>query len=435
MGARAWRVPLHVNFPFDEPLKPDFPGADALAADGLDDAASGDCFAAGRSAGELPALLGAGYAFDVRDVHAIEAACAGKRVLVMAGEGTCETLAQARRVVAWARAMGYPLLADPLSGLRAVDDPLVIDNYDNVFRNPSAPQPDVVIRFGRFPISKSATKAVEAARRAGAVQAIVVDCAQTRDFNFATDTFVAADPLSFATAAWSGAPDEAQLEFARAWIAENDAARERVLAVGAAPADEADCFEGAYVRKLLELAPADSCVFSANSMSIRAIDTFLVKGGKPLCVLCNRGQNGIDGTTSTALGAAQNFAQTTYLTGDFTMLHDLSALALQREMLVHHGGARASSMVIVLLNNNGGAIFDMLPQASGDDYFERLFLVPQDVRFEQAARAFSVPYRAVSTVEGFAAVYEELLGTPGVSLIEVTVPLRGVKERYGKFQK
>ncbi len=84
-------------------------------------------------------------------------------------------------------------------------------------------------------------------------------------------------------------------------------------------------------------------------------------------------------------------------------------------------------MVIVLLNNNGGAIFDMLPQASGDDYFERLFLVPQDVRFEQAARAFSVPYRAVSTVEEFAAVYEELLGTPGVSLIEVTVPLRGVK--------
>ena len=205
--------------------------------------------------------------------------------------------------------------------------------------------------------------------------------------------------------------------------------------MGAAPADEVDCFEGAYVRKLLELAPADSCVFSANSMSIRAIDTFLVKGGKPLCVLCNRGQNGIDGTTSTALGAAQNFAQTTYLTGDFTMLHDLSALALQREMLVHHGGAQASSMVIVLLNNNGGAIFDMLPQASGDDYFERLFLVPQDVRFEQAARAFSVPYRAVSTVEGFAAVYEELLGTPGVSLIEVTVPLRGVKERYGKFQK
>ncbi len=434
-GCARMAGPVHVNFPFDEPLKPDFPGADALAADGLDDAASGDCFAAGRSAGELPALLGAGYALDVRDVHAIEAACAGKHVLVMAGEGTCETLAQARRVVAWARAMGYPLLADPLSGLRAVDDPLVIDNYDNVFRNPSAPQPDVVIRFGRFPISKSATKAVEAARRAGAVQAIVVDCAQTRDFNFATDTFVAADPLSFATAAWSGAPDEAQLEFARAWIAENDAARERILAVGAAPADEADCFEGAYVRKLLELAPADSCVFSANSMSIRAIDTFLVKDGKPLCVLCNRGQNGIDGTTSTALGAAQNFAQTTYLTGDFTMLHDLSALALQREMLVHHGGAQASSMVIVLLNNNGGAIFDMLPQASGDDYFERLFLVPQDVRFEQAARAFSVPYRAVSTVEGFALAYEELLGTPGVSLIEVTVPLRGVRERYGKFQK
>ena len=74
-------------------------------------------------------------------------------------------------------------------------------------------------------------------------------------------------------------------------------------------------------------------------------------------------------------------------------------MALQREILKEHGPAKKGrhgaddgspdapgpSIVIVLLNNNGGAIFDMLPQASDDPYFERLFLAPQDVRFTEAA--------------------------------------------------
>ena len=146
---------------------------------------------------------------------------------------------------------------------------------------------------------------------------------------------------------------------------------------------------------------------------------------------------------STAVGAAQHFAQTTFLTGDFTLLHDLSGLALQREMLLQRrGSAETPSLVIVLLNNNGGAIFDMLPQASADPYFERLFLAPQDVRFTEAAAAFGIPSASVHTVgafrsayEQFSQVYGEMLGTPGISLIEVALPLRGVRDRYAPYQR
>lgn len=187
----------------------------------------------------------------------------------------------------------------------------------------------------------------------------------------------------------------------------------------------ASAVEGAYLRALLELIPEGSCLFSANSMAIRALDTFYLKDGKPIAVMANRGQNGIDGTVSTALGAAQHFAQTTFLTGDFTLLHDLNALALQREILREHGRVAeatvaedvpdgeeeslpaidAPSIVIVLLNNNGGAIFDMLSQASDDPYFERLFLAPQDVDFQAAADAFMVPSARVTCVEEFREAY------------------------------
>lgn len=452
-GCAYMAGPVHLNFPFDEPLKPDFnvEGVFELGA---------------KPALPHGAAAIAGYtAFGPDAYLALEAMLSGQRVLVLAGEGTCETLAEARAVADWAQLHKYPLLADPLSGLRSLGDDCVIDNYDNILRADGAPTPDVVIRFGRYPVSKVASLGL--AKRA-AIN-IVVDVAQTRDFNSETDVFVACTPLDFVLHDWLDGADQVQERFFDQWVRLNDGERECILAVakagdgvaagadttaavgaeaGAAAEDGAAgaltfsasselVFEGAIVRKMLDLIPERSCLFSANSMAIRAIDTFLVKEDKPLAVLCNRGQNGIDGTVSTALGVAQRFDQTTFVTGDFTMLHDLNALALQHELLAHHGSAAGEpdrSVVIVLLNNKGGAIFDMLPQASDEPYFERLFLVPQDVCFEHAAAAFGVPYASASSVEEFAAAYEGFLGKPGISLIEVGVPLRGVRERYAPYQ-
>ena len=44
-----------------------------------------------------------------------------------------------------------------------------------------------------------------------------------------------------------------------------------------------------------------------------------------------------------------------------------------------------------------------------------------------------MPYRAAGTVEAFDEAYRELLGTPGISLIEVRVPLSGLKDRYAPY--
>ncbi len=188
------------------------------------------------------------------------------------------------------------------------------------------------------------------------------------------------------------------------------------------------------MRALLEEMPAESLLFSANSMSVRALDAFYVSNAKRLTVLANRGLNGIDGTVSTAIGAAQERSQTVLLTGDLTMLHDLNALALQGEMLLRErDGSPRPSVLVVLLNNNGGAIFDMLPQKSEDPYFERLFLTPQKVDFLAAARAFGVQAERANTPGEFRELCRRFFGEPGISFIEVPLPLAGVKERYGRF--
>lgn len=464
--------PVHLNFPFDEPLKPDVTLPDLFDA-GIPCAGSA---ADGTGLGAKPvrnSQLPVGVA-QVRGVMEGAAAAQLARellassVLLLAGEGSCATYEEAQRVLSFARAFAIPVLADPLSGLRSLDDPLVIGNYDSVLQpggiSPDeALNPQVIVRFGRYPVSKRATQWARAREDAGVLQ-VVVDPLETRDTNAATTVFVRMKPADFAQSmeralrredgpATAGAND---LSFANAWQRVEEAAAKRIAAVDAGEGSDPDGFEGAYVRRVLELAPAGSCLFAANSMSVRAVDTFYLKGAKQLIVLANRGLNGIDGTVSTAIGASRCFGRTTLITGDLTMLHDLNSLALQRELRVQRqladiaGDANrtpeqaakrntcetdtgAQGITIVLLNNNGGAIFDMLPQKSQEAYFERLFLTPQDVDFQAAVAAFGVPYSKTATLAEFDRAYRASLDVPGISFIEVPVPLQGLRERYADY--
>ena len=464
--------PVHLNFPFDEPLKPDVTLPDLFDA-GIP---CTEAAAAGETPGAKPArkpLLPVGIA-QVRG--GMEGAAAAQlarellanNVLLLAGEGSCATHKEAQRVLAFARAFAIPVLADPLSGLRSLDDPLVIGNYDSVFQ-PGGISPDdslnpqVIVRFGRYPVSKRATQWARAREDAGVLQ-VVVDPLETRDTNAATTVFVRMKPADFAqsmeralrTEDGPAAADANDLSFANAWQRVEEAAAKRIAAVDAGEESGADGFEGAYVRRVLELAPEGSCLFAANSMSVRAVDTFYLKGGKQLTVLANRGLNGIDGTVSTAIGASRYFGRTTLITGDLTMQHDLNALALQRELRMQRQlsgiasganrtpeqdaecdtretNAGVQGITIVLLNNNGGAIFDMLPQKSQEAYFERLFLTPQDVDFQAAVAAFGVPCSKTATLAEFDRAYRASLDVPGISFIEVPVPLQGLRERYADY--
>ncbi|WP_294381319.1 2-succinyl-5-enolpyruvyl-6-hydroxy-3-cyclohexene-1-carboxylic-acid synthase [uncultured Senegalimassilia sp.] len=464
--------PVHLNFPFDEPLKPDVTLPDLFDA-GIP---CTEAAAAGETLGAKPArkpLLPVGIAQVLGGMEGAAAAQLAREllannVLLLAGEGSCATHKEAQRVLAFARAFAIPVLADPLSGLRSLDDPLVIGNYDSVFQ-PGGISPDdslnpqVIVRFGRYPVSKRATQWARAREDAGVLQ-VVVDPLETRDTNAATTVFVRMKPADFAqsmeralrTEDGPAAADANDLSFANAWQRVEEAAAKRIAAVDAGEESGADGFEGAYVRRVLELAPEGSCLFAANSMSVRAVDTFYLKGGKQLTVLANRGLNGIDGTVSTAIGASRYFGRTTLITGDLTMQHDLNALALQRELRMQRQlsgiasganrtpeqdaecdtretNAGVQGITIVLLNNNGGAIFDMLPQKSQEAYFERLFLTPQDVDFQAAVAAFGVPYSKTATLAEFDRAYRGSLDVPGISFIEVPVPLQGLRERYAGY--
>ena len=99
---------MHLNFPFDEPLKPDTKLGDlfdgGLAPAPANDAAHGLVQPQGH-------ISGAAAADMARTLQANDA-------LLLAGEGSCATIEDAKAVMEFARAFAMPVLADPLSGLR-----------------------------------------------------------------------------------------------------------------------------------------------------------------------------------------------------------------------------------------------------------------------------------------------------------------------------
>lgn len=413
--------PVHFNFPFEEPLKPN------LQAAGLFEVGRRalDVRGAGAETADLLPLMACPSYPDAQNIEAIKTLMQGHQTLVLCGEGSCTNKTEADLLLEWARAYHLPLLADPLSGLRSYSDPLIIDNYDNIFGAEGCPEIDLVIRFGRYPVSKTCCVGVGQQQE----MQIVVDAVETRDFTVATDVFLRCTPAAFvASCLWQ--EDEVlreevsgtQKAYLNKWIACNKAQWDQITSASSAKDD----LMGAFVSQLLQVIPDKSCLFSASSMSIRLLDTFYLKQEKRLTVLCNRGLNGIDGTLSSALGASQCFSQTTFLTGDLALLHDMNAFALQREILLKK--EKAPCMIVVLLNNNGGGIFETLPQRSEEDYFERLFLTPQDVNFSALAEGFRVPFALVESVDEFAQVYQGFLGKPGIHLIEVALDQKNPKD-------
>ncbi len=402
--------PVHVNFPFVEPLMPD------TEAPGL--------FTVGRASADMPALVAVPASALIDIPGAVLAILMTKKTIVLAGEGSVANRAEADRLFAWAGMFNLPLLADPLSGLRSFDDEAIIDRYDVAFAQDRCPDFEAVIRFGRYPVSKSCTTGLF---RKNPLQ-IVVDAYDTRDFNHATDVFMRCAPAAFVASCLqqldvgSTRNDHAYLV---EWQEANKCAREHIATALTARPDE----EPALVEALLAAMPSESCLFAGNSMAVRYLDLVYAKRDKRIFTYGNRALNGIDGTISSALGAAQCFDHTLALVGDIAFIHDINALALKQELTDHHGGLE-KSIVIVVFNNHGGGVFDIVAQRMDSAAYDRLFFTRHELEFSSIVQGFGAAYRAVSTQEELLDAYASLRACAGIGVIEVACVLDGLGNRY-----
>ncbi len=396
--------PVHVNCPFREPLIPDF------------DPSERDLYEADRP---LVVASQGVASLTTSDASALAHDLASRpRGLIVAGP--LEDPDLAKPLADLAAALDYPILADPLSGLRCGphDRGLVIDAYDAFLRDPSLVQsgaPDVVVRFGAVPTSKPA---VQYLQRHPHARHVLIDDAGWRDpLDLTTDLFYAS-PRAAARQMLALLPSNGRATPARGWAAgwvvSNRAARE---AMQAQLRSSDELFEGRVFLELADLLPSGAGLFAGSSMPVRDLDTFFPGSDRRLRFLSNRGTNGIDGVVSSALGAsAAGLDPLVLVIGDVSLYHDSNGL-----LAAKRHGLRGT---IVVLNNDGGGIFSFLPQAEHPEHFETLFGTPHGLGFEPLAAMYGLRYERVDSWDGFRAAMKRSLASDRLSIVEVSVVSR-----------
>jgi 2-succinyl-5-enolpyruvyl-6-hydroxy-3-cyclohexene-1-carboxylate synthase len=296
-----------------------------------------------------------------------------------------------------ARAAGYPLLADPLSGARRGD--AAIAHYDLLLREPdfiAEHAPEVVIRVGDLPTSKSLRGWLAALD--GTRQIAVDSRLAWQDPSSVVELVLRADPRLLE------APPPADPHWLELWR-NADAA-----AAGAIERELGDDLsEPNVARALATTLPASATVFVAASMPVRELEAFWPVRDDPPRVLSNRGANGIDGTLSSALGvAAVSDGPVVALIGDVAFAHDIGGLLA--------AGRLDLPLTIVLINNGGAAVFDYLAIAGAVDVYEHHIATATGLDFGAAARLYGFRHEQPATL----ARLRELLREPAPqTLIEV----------------
>jgi 2-succinyl-5-enolpyruvyl-6-hydroxy-3-cyclohexene-1-carboxylate synthase len=314
-------------------------------------------------------------------------------------------------VAGLADTLGWPVLADPLSGSRFEG---AVAAADAIVRT-DPPLPESIVLLGLPWLSRALGTFVSRAADAGA-RIIVVDPWR----HWADPQRVATEFHHCSVDEWldaavaTAAPSDPQ------WI---DSWREREAKAQRAIAETL----GTRVSEPLvarvvhrHAARTGATLVAAASMPIRDLEWYAEPSPTPPRVLANRGVNGIDGVVSTALGVAVSDSgsgggePTIALMGDLTFLHDVSGLVNLPE----------AACTFVVLDNGGGGIFSFLPQATSVDphVFEQLFGTPPSSDIGAVARGFGLPVREVSELSEL----ESALAVPESvpSLVRVHVPGR-----------
>jgi 2-succinyl-5-enolpyruvyl-6-hydroxy-3-cyclohexene-1-carboxylate synthase len=401
VGARAAAIasqapagPVHLNFPFREPLIPK-----------LDE----EIFELKERPMGYVQVRNGELTIRQDEFREISQKLKGyKKGIIVCGNIADNRFAQA--VTELSAALKFPVLADPLSQLRSGLHSLenIVEAYDTFLRNEDAKEylkPDVILRFGAMPVSKALTIFLKENHQAE--QFVIDGAGGWRDPATLSTEMIFCNETIFCEQLSGLTETKESTEFLEKWQEINDLTKANMALIK----DSQMLSEGRLFYQIAEMLPEEATLFVGNSMPIRDLDSFFLNNHKSINVMANRGANGIDGTVSTALGAAL-YSQPLYLVlGDLTFFHDLNGMIAAKLYGI--------DIRIIVVNNNGGGIFSFLPQSQHPKNFELLFGTPLNLEFEHAVRMFNGNYTKVKDWDHFRELMKQSSDVKGLNVYEV----------------
>jgi 2-succinyl-5-enolpyruvyl-6-hydroxy-3-cyclohexene-1-carboxylate synthase len=415
---------VHLNFPLREPLviEQEAPPESSGRPDGR------------PYVGRAPSPTRRDAA-GVGDPLLSELVLRARRGVVVAGRDERQTGLGAA-ASAFAAAVGWPLLADPLSGARRGD--AAIAHYDALLRDDAfvaSLAPDLILRVGDLPVSKPLRSWL--AGLADVRQVALDPEGAWQDPASVVSDSLALDPAGALrqladTRTMASAPHDARdVDWLASWRSADERAAEAILGV----LGDEQLSEPVVAAELGVLLPEQATLFVASSMPVRDIETFWPVRVDPPRVLCNRGANGIDGTVSSAFGAAAHGAgPVVLLIGDVALAYDIGGLLASTRLRL--------KLTIVLIDNDGGGIFDFLPVAEArmarashpqagqpafvpgadtsgedEDIYTRHIATPTGLDFAKAAALYGIEHETVRTASELREALERALSPDARSRI------------------
>jgi 2-succinyl-5-enolpyruvyl-6-hydroxy-3-cyclohexene-1-carboxylate synthase len=417
--------PVHLNFPFREPLTPEpipeqslpqIEQRDLIAWQGRpDNAAYIDVHDAPLSAPQYETI--GNLSEIVGEAH---------RGLIIFGPNDEPTLIEP--LMRLAQYLGFPILADPLSQMRCGvnHQSMVLTSYDAFLRIDSfveSVQPELIIRFGSMPTSKSLLLYLK--RYASSPLVVIDGNSSWEEPTQLACQLIHANPTALCQVLCNALEqhhtgEEWPSVASQAWLSlwqDTDKITQQALLNTIY--DFKEIFEGRVFSELANLLQDGTTLYIGNSMPVRDLDTFFWSSKQHIRILGNRGANGIDGVVSSALGAGAvaDHKPTVLVLGDLSFFHDLNGLLAAR--------LHKLNLTIILINNNGGGIFSFLPQAAYPEHFEQLFGTPTDLDFRFAVEMYGGRFHRVDTWESFRKAVHQGLYTDGLDVIEIPAERTG----------
>jgi 2-succinyl-5-enolpyruvyl-6-hydroxy-3-cyclohexene-1-carboxylate synthase len=337
-----------------------------------------------------------------------------KRVLVVVGQhsldaGLIEVLEH------FARQTGAVIVADTISNVPAkahaiVSQDVFLSSANDDFRE--SLRPDLLITIGNSLISKALKLYLRKyqAQQHWHLQPHAQPVADV--FRSLTHVFRTAPSFFLRDFAAEFSP-ELRVEafpYGKGWRAANQKATSFLSSffVANQPFNEFSAF-----RHALDALPENTALHLANSMAVRYANILGIPPGKQIEVFANRGTSGIDGCTSTAVGAAlaQPGRPVVLLTGDVAFFYD-------RNAFWHN--YPTPNLRVVLFNNHGGGIFRLIDGPRQQPELDEFFETRQTLTAGNTARDFNLAYFPVSSfAELEAALPVFFAAETGAAILEI----------------
>jgi len=316
-------------------------------------------------------------------------------IIVGPWRGKVEQLVSFRMALnKWQNLTGWPILADPLSGVENKQEGL-INHWDLLFSTDlfEKIKEIQVLRLGPLPPSRKLHLWLE---KPGKIQLLITegDCRNldpiggsiqfSEGFSYWVKKFfeqMSKQPITLK----KNISENFTLKLIKYDLFINDWLDKRLFRNGLIT-------EPALARRLPRLIPTSIPVMLASSSPIRDWLTYSGHGAFLRRCFGFRGASGIDGTLSMGMGLSIIMGRMILVTGDLALLHDTNGWLFSKDSNI--------SLIVIMIDNGGGGIFNQLnidKIQEGD--FEEIFLMPQRVCPLTLAKAYGVKYKQVACLD------------------------------------